>query len=93
MKNIECDPLDKERFKKLGVGTLLDLALLLPSAYENTYLSPSPLLDRVNTVFVKITALTQTPKVLQIRFFCEAWQMHFDGVIFALKPYHKAVFK
>ena len=93
MKNIECDPLDKERFKKLGVGTLLDLALLLPSAYENTYLSPSPLLDRVNTVFVKITALTQTPKVLQIRFFCEAWQMHFEGVIFALKPYHKAVFK
>jgi len=93
VQNLECDPLDKERFKKIGVGTLLDLALLLPHSYENTTLTPAPLLEQINTVHVKVLSLKQSPKVFQIVFFCEAWQTNLDGVIFAAKPYHKALFK
>ncbi|WP_041959808.1 ATP-dependent DNA helicase RecG [Sulfurospirillum arsenophilum] len=93
MQNLECDPLDKERFKKIGVGTLLDLALLLPHSYENTTLSPAPLLEQINTLHVKVLSLKQSPKVFQIIFFCEAWDTLLDGVIFMAKPYHKALFK
>ncbi|QIR76901.1 ATP-dependent DNA helicase RecG [Sulfurospirillum diekertiae] len=93
MKNLECDPIDQERFKKIGVATLLDLALLLPSSYENTTLSPTPLIEQINTLHVKVLSFRQSPKVLQIVFFCEAWQTNLDGVIFAAKPYHKALFK
>ena len=93
MQNLECDPLDKERFKKIGVGTLLDLALLLPHSYENTTLTPSPLLEQINTLHVKVLSLKQSPKVFQIVFFCEAWDTPLDGVIFMAKPYHKALFK
>ena len=93
MKNLDLDPIDKERFKKIGVGTLLDLALLLPHSYENTTLSPSPLLEQINTLHVKVISLKQSPKVFQIIFDVEAWNAHLDGVIFAAKPYHKALFK
>lgn len=93
MQNLECDPIDKERFKKIGVGTLLDLALLLPHSYENTTLSPTPLLEQTNTLHVKVISLKQSPKVFQIVFFSEAWNTHLDGVIFAAKPYHKAQFR
>ena len=93
MKNLECDPIDKERLKKLGVDTLLDLALLLPYAYENTYLSQAPEMEQTNTFHAKVISTKQSPKVFQILFFCEMWQMHIEGVIFAAKPYHKALFK
>ena len=93
MQNLECDPIDKERFKKIGVGTLLDLALLLPHSYENTTLTPAPLLEQINTLHVKVLSLKQSPKVFQISFYAKAWEMPLDGVIFAAKPYHKALFK
>lgn len=91
MQNL--DLIDKERFKKLGVVTRLDLALLLPHSYENTTLSPTPLLEDINTLHVKVFSTKQSPKVFQINFWCEAWNTHLDGVIFAAKPYHKALFK
>ncbi|WP_263832548.1 ATP-dependent DNA helicase RecG [Sulfurospirillum oryzae] len=93
MKNLDLDPIDKERFKKIGVVTLLDLALLLPHSYENTTLSPTPLLEQINTLHVKVISLKQSPKVFQILFYVEAWKTHLDGVIFAAKPYHKTLFK
>lgn len=91
MQNL--DPLDKERFKKIGVVTLLDLALLIPHHYENTTLSPMPLLEQINTLHVRILSTKQSPKVFQITFDVPTWQMHLEGVIFAVKPYHKALFK
>lgn len=93
MQNLDLDPIDKERFKKIGVGSFLDLALLLPHSYENTTLSLTPLLDQINTILVKVLSLKQSPKVLQIIFDVPQWETHLDGVIFAAKPYHRALFK
>ena len=87
------DPLDKERLKKLGVVTRLDLALLLPQSYENTTLSPAPLLEQTNTVHVKVHSIKQSPKVFQISFWVASWECQLEGVIFVAKPYHRAQFK
>ncbi|MBN1839098.1 MAG: ATP-dependent DNA helicase RecG, partial [Campylobacterales bacterium] len=89
----EGDTVEAERLNKLGVETLLDLALLLPHSYDNTYLSSAPLLEQNNTLHVKILSIKQSPKVLQMLLFCEAWNIQFDGVIFAPKSYQKALFK
>lgn len=93
MKKSDLDPIDSDRFKKLGVVTLLDLALLLPSEYDNSFITPSPILDAYNSLHVKVLSHKITPKVFQITFFCETWDIHIEGVIFAYKPYHKAMFK
>ncbi len=93
MKNLECDPLDRDRLKKLGVETLIDLALLLPYAYENTFLSSSLSLEQTHTLHVRVTHLKQSPKVLQITFYCDHLDVSIEGVFFAPKPYQKAVFK
>lgn len=93
MKKSDIDPSDFERLKKLGVSTLLDLALFLPFEYENSYISPTPLLDAHNTLHVEVLSHKITPKVFQITFFCELWDMPIEGVIFGAKPYHKAMFK
>lgn len=87
------DKNDSERFEKLGIVTLLDLALLLPHSYENTVLSVSPLLEQINTLHVKILSVKLSPKVMQLQLYCEAWQRQLEAVIFAPKPYHKALFK
>lgn len=91
MQNL--DKADKDRLKKLGVVTLLDLALLIPHSYEDTTLSPTPLLGENNTLHVKVLSIKQSPKVLQISFYCEAWSRHIEGVFFAYKPYLKTLFK
>ena len=87
------DQADKDRFKKLGVVTLLDLALLTPYEYENTSLTPSPRLEQINTLHVQILSVKQTPKLFQVLFFSSAWQRQLEGVFFAIKPYHRALFK
>ncbi|NCD13227.1 MAG: DEAD/DEAH box helicase, partial [Epsilonproteobacteria bacterium] len=89
----DTDPIEAERLKKLGVQTLLDLALIVPHSYDNTYLSSAPLLEQNNTLHVKVLSIKRSPKVLQMLLFCEAWNMQLDGVIFAPKPYQKALFK
>lgn len=91
MKNL--DPIHKERFKKLGVESLLDLALLLPYTYEDTTLSASPLLEQTNTVSVEVVSHKQSPKIFQVQFFAPEWNTHFDGVIFSAKPYHRTIFR
>jgi len=87
------DPLEKDRFQKLGVGTLLDLALLLPYTYENTFLTTAPIFNETNTLHVKVLSFNQTPKVFQVRLFATEWEMPLDGVFFSVKPYQKALFK
>lgn len=93
VKKSDLDPIVSERFKKLGVTTLLDLALFLPHEYDNSFISPKPLIDAHNALHVKVINHKITPKVFQISFFCEAWDCVVEGVIFAARPYHRASFK
>ncbi|MDD3343238.1 MAG: ATP-dependent DNA helicase RecG [Sulfurospirillaceae bacterium] len=93
MQASDVDAIDKERLKKLGVSTALELALILPYEYENSILSASPNLGQINTVHVKVLSVKKSPKVFQISFFAEAWNRNIEGVIFGAKAYHQAMFK
>jgi ATP-dependent DNA helicase RecG len=87
------DPADASRLKKLGVTSYLDLALLLPKSYENSFLNTTPALNQKNTIQVKVLRATWSPKALSLRFFCTTWDEEISGVIFSAKPYHRAMFK
>ena len=44
----------KQLFKKLKIHTLLDLALLTPTSYNDTTLTSTPQLGKVNTLEAKV---------------------------------------
>lgn len=93
MQKSDLDAVDKERLKKLGVSTALELGLILPYEYENSMLSTTPLLGQINTLHVKVLSVKKSPKVFQISFFSQDWERKIEGVIFGSKPYHQAMFK
>ncbi|WP_024955396.1 ATP-dependent DNA helicase RecG [Sulfurospirillum arcachonense] len=84
---------DKEKLQKLGVSSLLDLALLIPKSYENTYINQSPILNQYNTLHVKVLRSNWGPKALSLKLFSETWDEEIHGVIFSAKPYHRSLFK
>jgi len=83
---------DSEKFKKLGVINLLDLALLIPKSYENSYINQTPALNQFNTLHVKVLR-SNLSRVLSLRFFCETWDQEISGVVFSPKPYHRSIFR
>lgn len=87
------DKLDLEKFKKLGVSNLLDLALILPKSYENSFLSQTPNLGAKNTLHVKVLRAIQNPKAFHLRFFVYGWEEEISGVVFQAKNYHRKMFQ
>jgi ATP-dependent DNA helicase RecG len=83
---------NSEKLKKLGVSNLLDLALLIPKSFENTYINQTPILNEINTIEVKVIR-SNLSRVLSLRFFCETWQEEISGVIFNPRAYHRGLFK
>jgi len=83
---------NSDKLKKLGVSNLLDLALLIPKSYENTYLNKTPVLNEFNTLHVKVLR-SNLSRVLSLRFYVEAWDQEINGVVFSPRPYHRALFK
>ena len=82
----------KEKLKRLGVSNLLDLALLIPKSFENTYINQTPAINEINTIYVKVVR-SNLSRVLSIRFFCETWEEEIGGVVFNPRAYHRALFR
>lgn len=87
------DKFDLEKLKKLGVSNLLDLALILPKSYENSFLSKTPNLGAKNTLHVKVLRAIQNPRAFHLRFFVYGWEEEISGVIFQAKSYHRKMFQ
>jgi len=87
------DPKDASSFKKLGIKTLLDLALLLPHHFDNTTITPEP--DSLSEAVVSLTCKghSRRPKALYVDAWCDTWEMPVVLVFFHPKPFHFAQFK
>ncbi len=83
---------ESEKFKRLGVSSLLDLALLIPKSYDNTYINETPALNQINTIHVKVIR-SNLSRVLSLKFWCETWEEEISGVVFSPKPYHRSIFR
>ncbi|MBE0496889.1 MAG: ATP-dependent DNA helicase RecG [Campylobacterales bacterium] len=86
------NPKDAKDFSKLGVTSLLDLALYLPHHHDNHCLTSTPTLGEV-VVALTCKGLARHAKTLHVKAWCETWQKEVRGVIFNPKPFHFALFK
>ena len=83
---------DRAKLLKIGVLSLLDLALVLPKGFEDTTIAKSPREGQV-CINVKITSLVSRPGMLTALAFCEQWQSSVKIVIFNAKSWHYGAFK
>ena len=83
---------DRAKLLKIGVLSLLDLALVLPKGFEDTTIAKSPREGQV-CINVKITSLASRPGMLTVLAFCEQWQSSVKIVIFNAKSWHYGAFK
>jgi ATP-dependent DNA helicase RecG len=87
------DPKDASSFKKLGIKTLLDLALTLPHHFDDTTLTPEPDLNRDAVIFLTCKSHSRRPRALHVDAWCDTWDMPIVLVFFHPKPFHFAQFK
>ena len=83
---------DRAKLLKIGVLSLLDLALVLPKGFEDTTIAKSPREGQV-CINVKITSLASRHGILTALAFCEQWQSSVKIVIFNAKSWHYGAFK
>jgi len=83
----------EKHLKKLGVNTLLELALFIPKSYENSFINQKPILNQKNCIEVEVLNTHRSPKALSIDFFCKTWNEKIKAVVFRPSAYHSGVFK
>ena len=89
---MKFDEKDRTNLKKIGVTTLLDLALKLPKSFEDTSLAAAPKDGHVS-VAVEIKSAYRQGGMLHAVCWCEAWEQSIKIVIFNAKPWHHGAFK
>ncbi|WP_169777134.1 ATP-dependent DNA helicase RecG [Campylobacter mucosalis] len=84
---------DRADLAKIGVISLLDLALFLPKSFEDSTISNEPKNGDV-CVAVKVGDSRRANGGLLIAHaFCQTWDVEIKIVIFNAKPWHYGVFK
>ena len=83
----------KQLFKKLKIHTLLDLALIIPSAYNDTTLTLKPELGKVNTLEAKVIDTSVYAGKLRVTFEIKNSHRRISSTFFRVTPYHHKLFE
>lgn len=82
----------KVLFQKLKIVSLLDLALLIPSSYNNTMLSTNIQLGKVQTLEATVESVSTVNAKLRISFYLTTFRKPLTSMIFRVTPYHHQLF-
>jgi len=82
----------KALFQKLKIVSLLDLALLIPSSYNNTLLSTTIVLGETHTFEATVEEVTNVNGKLRITFYLSAFSKRLSSMLFRVTPYHRQLF-
>ena len=82
----------KALFQKLKIVSLLDLALTLPSSYNNTTLSSEIIVGKVHTFEAKVEEVTSVNGKLRITFWLPQFHKRLSSMLFRVTPYHYQLF-
>lgn len=85
--------IDAEAFSKLGVSTVLDLALLTPHRFENNHITPIPENGLEAVVSIVCKDGVRRAKSFYVKAWCETWQTFINLLFFHPKPFHYVRFK
>lgn len=78
---------DTDKFRRLGISNLIELALIIPSSFEDRRLSSRLAHNDSCVIDATVERVTRTPKTLRITFFAHNLDHIVEGVIFHPKPY------
>ncbi len=84
---------DEEKFKKLGISSFLELALLIPHSYEDYILHQELLPQKPQLIDATVESIYKAPNSIQITFFSHNLGYKVQGVLFRPKPYMLHQFK
>jgi len=83
----------KQLFTKLKIYSLLDLALIIPTSYNDTTLSTSLELGKVHTLEVKVTDSSIYSGKLRVTFLLTQSGRRLSSTFFRVTPYHHKLFE
>ncbi len=83
----------KQLFKKLKIYSLLDLALIIPTSYNDTTLSTSLELGKVQTLEAKVVESSIFNGKLRITFNLTQSGRRLSSTFFRVTPYHHKLFE
>lgn len=83
----------EQKFKKLGISSYCELALIIPSAYEDLRLHKKLQIHSMQLIDATVESVNKMPNSLQITFFAHNFSHTVTGVIFRPKPYMIHQFK
>jgi ATP-dependent DNA helicase RecG len=92
MKAIEMEEA-KELFKKLKIHTLLDLALIIPTSYNDTTLTLKPTVGQINTLEAKVIESSTYNGKLRVIFTLRQSGRRLSSTFFRVTPYHHKLFE
>ena len=82
----------KALFQKLKIVSLLDLALILPTSYNDTTLSSKITLGKVHTFEAKVEKVSHVNGKLRITFWLPQFYRQLNSMFFRVTPYHYQLF-
>ncbi len=83
----------KQLFKKLKIHTLLDLALIIPTSYNDTTLTLKPELGKINTLEAKVVDSSIYAGKLRVTFSLTQSGRRLSSTFFKVTPYHHKLFE
>jgi len=83
----------KQLFKKLKIYTLLDLALIIPTSYNDTTLSTTLELGKIHTLEAKVTDSSIYSGKLRVTFNLTQSGRRLSSTFFRVTPYHHKLFE
>ncbi len=83
----------KQLFKKLKIHSLLDLALIIPTSYNDNTLSTSLELGKVHTLEAKVTDSSIYSGKLRVTFNLTQSGRRLSSTFFRVTPYHHKLFE
>ncbi|WP_373033155.1 ATP-dependent DNA helicase RecG [Sulfurovum sp.] len=83
----------KQLFKKLKIHTLLDLALIIPTSYNDTTLSSTLELGKINTLEAKVVDSSIYSGKLRVTFNLTRSGRRLSSTFFRVTPYHHKLFE
>ena len=81
------------KFKKLGINSYIELALLIPHSYEDLRLHEELFPQKAQLIDATVETVSRTPNSIQITFFAHNFGYRVQGVLFRPKPYMLHQFK
>ena len=82
----------KELFKKLKIYSLLDLALIIPGSYNDTTLTTTPQIGKINTLEAKVIDSAVYHGKLRVTFSLIPSNRRLSSTFFRATPYHHRLF-